>query len=354
MMTFAAWPPHGFCLLQRVLTILTMVKMPMRLMSALVPLFLSALVCCIAFRVQGPSHQRKSSILKSSLHEFDYLLREGGSFAVKSPCRRLAVAFGQDQRTVLVSSTAVSAPSALKEAAESMGGLEDGDTSPIEGLDNIMSADASDDPYDTGLDAQLNRIQQYREQPPTMNDRLKNMDLQDIVLTLVLPAIALFAAGRWSYNRVAERVNEKTDTYLDNFAKEMIYHDGDFDEMSMCIKDYKAKLVYLGPMKNDKMLKRYLEAYAKRKTISPQAISSLSYVFTLFNLSEESAAKTLVSLCREMGADKIASAGKLLFLGSRILKSPEGVKALRPIKDIIKSTYRDAAVAEEMVETSQQ
>lgn len=62
----------------------------------------------------------------------------------------------------------------------------------------------------------------------------------------------------------------------------------------------------------------------------------------------------MVSLCREMGDAKISSAGKLLFFGSRILKSAEGKAALTPIRDMIKSTYRDTSVAETMVETSQQ
>lgn len=84
------------------------------------------------------------------------------------------------------------------------------------------------------------------------------------------------------------------------------------------------------------------------------SFSSLSFVFTLFNLSEEKAADTLVALCRQMGTDKISSAGKLLFFGSRILKSPEGKAALIPIKNMIKSTYRDEDVAETLVETSQQ
>jgi rubrerythrin len=77
-------------------------------------------------------------------------------------------------------------------------------------------------------------------------------------------------------------------------------------------------------------------------------------VFNLFRLSEEKAAQTLVSLCRQMGEEKISSAGKLLFFGSRILKSPEGKAALIPIRDMIKGTYREVSVAEAMVETSQQ
>lgn len=80
----------------------------------------------------------------------------------------------------------------------------------------------------------------------------------------------------------------------------------------------------------------------------------MSYVFTLFKLSEEKAGQLLVSLCRDMGDAKLSSAGKLLFFGSRILKSPEGKAALQPIKDMIKGSYREEAVAETMVETSQQ
>ena len=62
----------------------------------------------------------------------------------------------------------------------------------------------------------------------------------------------------------------------------------------------------------------------------------------------------MVSLCQQMGTEKLSSAGKLLFFGSRILKSSEGKAALKPIRDMIKSSYRDVDVAEEMVETSQQ
>lgn len=55
-----------------------------------------------------------------------------------------------------------------------------------------------------------------------------------------------------------------------------------------------------------------------------------------------------------MGEGKVSSAGKILFFGSRIIKSPEGKAALEPIKAMIKSTYRDEEVAETLVETSQQ
>eukprot|EP00541_Cyclophora_tenuis_P006504 CAMPEP_0116563338 /NCGR_PEP_ID=MMETSP0397-20121206/12680_1 /TAXON_ID=216820 /ORGANISM="Cyclophora tenuis, Strain ECT3854" /LENGTH=251 /DNA_ID=CAMNT_0004089775 /DNA_START=1 /DNA_END=752 /DNA_ORIENTATION=+ len=98
------------------------------------------------------------------------------------------------------------------------------------------------------------------------------------------------------------------------------------------------------------MLKRYLEMYAKKKPISPQAISSLSFVFTLFNLSEEEAAEAIVALCIEEGAHQLR---KLLFLGSKALSSAEAQAGLQPIRDMIMSTYPDVDVGEGLLNSSQ-
>lgn len=287
----------------------------------------------VAHRRVATPRQRLHATAKN-LHEFDYLLREGGDQAVQPALsrRRMVLTKSQDARQTVLASTFPGA--------------------------TIVSDDAGadDDPYAAALDSQLGKIGQYQEQQKTntFESKFKSMDLQDIVLTLILPGIVAFAAGRWAFNKVGGRVSKSADETLDSFAQTMLYHDGDFKEMELCVKDYKTKLVWMGPVKSDAMLKRYLEAYAKKKTVSPQAIASLSYVFTIFRLSEEKAANILVQLCKQMGTDKISSAGKLLFLGSRILKSPEGAAALQPIKALIMSTYRDETVAESLVETSQQ
>ena len=53
--------------------------------------------------------------------------------------------------------------------------------------------------------------------------------------------------------------------------------------------------------------------------------------------------------------EKIASAGKLLFFGTHILKSKEAQAKLQPIKELLASSYRDDGVisGEEIVERSQ-
>lgn len=81
--------------------------------------------------------------------------------------------------------------------------------------------------------------------------------------------------------------------------------------------------------------------------------SSISYVFTLFGLSEEQAADSMVAICRSGGAEKISSANKLLFFGNHIFESAEALEKLGGIKDLIKSTYRSEAGADAIVDTSQ-
>ncbi|KAG7338388.1 hypothetical protein IV203_009251 [Nitzschia inconspicua] len=302
-----------------------------------------------AFRPSFRSMMTPSiSSLKSSrpnLHEFDHLFDEGALQSVESSNSgiHIRVPLRPGERAViLASTTAVAAPGFESESMEA------------------SAVDQEFDPYGDLTIQEQDTLKRYEVQgqqssfSQNLENRLKQMDFQDVISTLILPAIFGGFAVKWGIQRVASQVSAKTDDTLDKFATEMIYHDGDFEEMKLCFQDYSKKLSYLGPKKTSAMLKRYLESYAKKKTVSPQSISSLSYVFSLFKLSEEQAAQILVSLCKDMGDTKISSAGKILFFGSRILKSPEGKAALVPIRDMIKATYREASVAETMVETSQQ
>jgi hypothetical protein len=308
----------------------------------------------LASSSSSSSSSNSNNNMGKDLHEFDFLLREQTSQQTTQQTQtqhsgsRRGIALGENAngKSVILASSFAGAPNQVQEQQE-------------EETTGGSSVDP-DDPYANSLEddaLQLGKIQSFEEQQvskPSLESRLKQMDLQDIIATIILPSIVAFAGLRWGFNKVAVRVKDTTKSTLDGFAKEMIYHDGDFDEMSMCVADYSKRLVWMGPAKKDQMLKKYLEVYAKKKTVSPKSISSLSYAFSLFKLSEEQAAAVLVSLCRQMGTDKISSAGKLLFLGSRILKSKEGKAALTPIKELIKSTYREEAVAETMMETSQQ
>jgi hypothetical protein len=210
------------------------------------------------------------STLESSrpdLHEFDHIFDEatllGGECASSGVKIRLPPRPGE-RAVVLASSTAVIAPSSESES------LRQTTADTEEELDF--------DPYGDFTSQEQETLRRYEVQgqqaslSQNFENRLKQMDLQDIVSTLILPAIVGGFAVKWAIQRVSMRVAGKTNDILDRFATEMIYHDGDFEEMKLCFQDYTKKLTFLGPKKTSAMLKRYLELYSKKKTVSPQSI----------------------------------------------------------------------------------
>jgi hypothetical protein len=233
--------------------------------------------------VQFSSSRVKTTKLaanSNNLHEFDYLLGENSIPQLQPAAQqqqqllsRRKIYLHDERKTVLTSST-FSQPGVdeqtLKEYMEQAQQNTGGD---------------SYDPYaDVGLEetaAQMQKIQLHDDSLSSsmsakVESKLKTMDLQDIIGTLILPSIVAFAGGRWVYNRVSSKVGGAVEASLDSFATEMIYHDGDFDEMKMCVSDYGKKLVWLGPQKSRTMLKRYLELYAKKRTVSPRSIRYVS------------------------------------------------------------------------------
>jgi len=288
--------------------------------------------------------------LRPDLHEFDFILGEEIS---QMPVTSQGQTMVRSRRKVQLPGDGVPNESVVVLASSTFAapGVED------EVVESEEETDPYADPYSDILDESSN-LARYEQKEQSFGERagnrLKDMDWQDIITTLIVPSIFAFAGLRWGAKKAANKVQIKAEGLLESFASEMVYHDGDFEEMKLCLKAYSSKMVWLGPNRTPVMLKRYLQLYSKKKTVSPQSISSLSYVFNLFKLSEEKAAQILVSLCHQMGTEKLSSAGKLLFFGSRILKTAEGKAALNPIRDMIKSSYREVEVAETMVETSQQ
>lgn len=308
--------------------------------------------CAEAFQIvrvtASPSWMLRGSL--PDLHEFDSILGEGNNKSDNNNDQH------QQQQIVIRSRRQLELTSSSQYGEETIV-LASSTTLPGPEA-NTVQEQVEADPYADLLEERDPTVQQYEHEDVGFLQNTKNelngMDIQDIISTLIVPSIFAGAAMKWGYGRISTWIAKKVDITLDLFASEMMYHDGDFEEMKLCSKDYGKKLVWLGPHKKSIMLKRYLQLYAKKKTVSPQSISSLSYVFSLYNLSEAKAAELLISLCKEMGDNKLSSAGKLLFFGSRIFKDPEAKVALNPIRDMIKESYRGVEIADMMVETSQQ
>jgi len=183
-----------------------------------------------------------------------------------------------------------------------------------------------------------------------LKEMIADKDYNAVITSYFVPLFAVGVGVVWGSRQLMGKYNEKMESVLDSYAEEMVYHDGDFEEMKMCFEDYKKRLASLGPKKKDRMIQRYLEVFSKKKPVSPQAISSLSHVFSMYSLTEEQAAKILVKVAQNL-TDKLASAGKLLFFGEHILKSPQGLQALQPIRTMLAANYK--AAGDKIVENSQ-
>jgi hypothetical protein len=228
---------------------------------ALAALTLSATITN-AFVVPSFARPASKSLKSAKLHEFDHLLQEGEHIAnalTKTTRHRVVIPGSpDDSRAIQMTST--------QRAATFPGAPS---------MDNdIEEAEEDVDEYGDMYTEQLNKIQEYESERKgfNLNEYLKNSDMGDIIVTLAIPSVIAIVGLRFVYGKVFNFLEEKADVTLVSFAKEMIYHDGDFEEMKMCKDDYARRLAWMGPKRNDAMLKRYLEVYAKKKTVSPQSI----------------------------------------------------------------------------------
>ena len=196
---------------------------------------------------------------RPDMSEFDFILGENDSSQQQSivRSRRKIQLSGDDARndrvTVLASST-FAAPGMQEEVA---------------------GAEEEVDPYADILE-ETSTISRYEQKDESFlertSSRLQEMDMQDIISTLIVPSIFAFAGLRWSARKATNRVSGTAEEALDDFANEMVYHDGDFEELKLCLNAYNKKLMWLGPNKSKTMLKKYLKLYCKKRIVSPQAI----------------------------------------------------------------------------------
>lgn len=211
-------------------------------------------------------------------------------------------------------------------------GEEEGESLPVEDakvfseMEREMAMDDFRQQY--GLTKRKKRAKIQREGP---------RQVSDYVWDFAVPTLGITFLASAAVSTVSKKYKEQQADTLGSYTNEMIYHDGDFEEMKMCQNIYRKKMG-LG-RKRKIMLTAFLEAYSKKKVVSPKAISSLSYVFSLYKLSEQDAAKILVKAAENLSTQP-ASRSKLLFFGEHILKSPEAQKELQPIRDMLASSYR--------------
>ncbi len=225
---------------------------------------------------------KKSTVLRMS-SEFDHILGEGGP-AQPAVVRSVRSNSDIDTNNIIrlpdssAAATLTSSLSFEEITGEGAAATGDGDLFG-EGMEETMGDGQTKDPRIAEIIRKEQEQVAMKSQPvskPPLSVRtlnyLKGKDFGEIFFTVLVPVIGGAYFLNKAYENVSGRVEGKADDTLDDYANEMIYHDGDFEEMKMAHDDYSKRLMFMGPKKSDAMIKRYLEFYAKKKTVSPQSI----------------------------------------------------------------------------------
>jgi hypothetical protein len=213
-----------------------------------------------AFVVPSTSFVRSAGLqVANGNNEFEYLLNENGLSNNLAP-RTRRVMNPTSQKIVQLTSAAVASPTDEEIDAEYDIGEE---------AEEEILADSASEEFEG--DSKLSTYQEA-EGVNKFQSWLKQADFQEVAWTLVIPTFLALGGIKWGLGKANVKLSGSAQQGLESFANEMIYHDGNFDEMQLCKLDWDGRLTWLGPSKKKRMLKIYLEDYAKRKPVSPQAI----------------------------------------------------------------------------------
>ena len=228
--------------------------------------------------------------LNMAAGEFDYLLGEGTASTSQLENAVSSDAKVNTKNMIRLPDTSAAATATLTSSVtfDDVAGSAEDMTSESVGEDDVFgdgAAAATSTEQQAITDprlAELIRTQEKRAamksqsttRPPfktQMQNFLKGKDFGEIFFTVLVPVIGGYYLTKEAYARASARVGTKQEETLEDYANEMIYHDGDFDEMKLAHADYSKRLAFMGPKKSDVMIKKYLEYYAKKKTVSPQS-----------------------------------------------------------------------------------
>ena len=201
----------------------------------------------------------RQKCLKAS-NQFEYLLHENGADFVPLRPRSRRVVTQSEQNVQLMSSAVVSIDT--NDDIEQEYAMSEADEDDIVSQSNIGEFEGD------------SKLLSFQESQGTnkFTKWISQADFQEIVWTLFVPSLLAFAGLKWGFGKVQANLSGKAESMLESFANEMIYHDGNNDELKLCKLDWDGRLTWLGPSKKKRMLSVYLEDYTKRKPVSPQAI----------------------------------------------------------------------------------
>jgi len=113
----------------------------------------------------------------------------------------------------------------------------------------------------------------YTTSKYSFRDLMEKKEYNTIIVNYAVPLVIAGVGVGYAARALSTRYRTKIDGLFTSYANEMVYHDGDFEEMKACHDDYRRRLsawtglLRIGSLKRD-MIGKFLESYAigRRRT----------------------------------------------------------------------------------------
>lgn len=291
---------------------------------------------------------------KSSDYEFESILGEGSSYRDSARLMKNAVVSSSASSSSSSSSPVIRVPDGSPAATVTLASTAAVSSSDIYGDDLLFEGEGIEEQEeaDVNVNPLLNNeiLKRQHEKKLKREERrasgdsgmmryvknplllVKGKDFSDITITILIPAFVSYLALKKVSEIGFGKLGDKADALYDKAAADITYHVGDFEAMESTYKDYKKKLWFNGAPSyiNSQLVKRLAVSYCTNISISPKSISSLAYLLTMMNISDDEAADTFVLACRE-NPKSMAIAAKVLFYSEHVFKDKSAKKKMAPL-----------------------
>jgi len=194
---------------------------------------------------------------------------------------------------------------------------------------------------------------------------VKGKDFSDITLTIFIPAVLSYVVLKKAAEVVGGKLGEVADGHYRDTASKIAFHAGDIEEMEALYKDCMKKTWFQGAQtyKGPELFKRVVDYFLKNKRVSPQIVSTLSYLVSVSKITDDEMADFFLELSSEE-EDSTTIPLAIMFYSERIMKDKGAKKKLKPImgklskrfggevelikkfiSDVGEQAYRDAIAA---------
>lgn len=310
---------------------------------------------------RGTICSSSSRCMASSDNDFDSILGEGSSYqeaasslqnAVSSSSPVIRVPDGSPAATVSLTSSIAANPADIYGDDEMAFDEEDValEEEAVSASDPLLNNEILKRQHEKKVKREQRKatggMMRYVKNPLLL---VKGKDFSDVTLTVLIPAFVSYLALKKVSDIAFGKMGDKAEKLYEQAASDIAYHVGDYEAMENTYKDYKKKLWFNGAPSyiNTQLLKRLAVSFATNISVTPKSVSSLKYLLTMMDISDDEAAENFVIVCRE-NPNTMSISSKVLFYSEHVFKDKSAKKKMSPLIKNLSQRFGDVEAVMEL------